>query len=95
MCEACENALVRIMAEKVLERRVAVATASEADRPPRQRDLAAAERALSMIEPRDPRPQARCSFEPWIIETEARRPLFTSASLRVEISAAESPRRPE
>jgi hypothetical protein len=52
MCEACANAMERIMASIVLERRAAVATASEADRPARQRDLAAAERALSLIEPK-------------------------------------------
>jgi hypothetical protein len=61
------------MAQKVLERRAATSTASEADRPARQRDLAAAERALSPIEPRGPRPQATCPFEPCIIESQTSR----------------------
>jgi hypothetical protein len=62
MCKACGDAIVRIMTEKVLERRAAVATASESDRRARQRDLAAAERALLFLAPADLRYDRTCPF---------------------------------
>jgi hypothetical protein len=38
MCRACADAIVRIMARTVLDRRIALRAASEADRPARLKD---------------------------------------------------------